>query len=481
MSGIRIFLAGVLIFARALTLSPYPAFSAERSPEKEMGEIEREMMEKADYKGAEAKLASLLEGHEENARLKMDMGLALYGLMRYDEAYKFFKQALAKDPGRDLTEQLENLTAKMDENRAVLGLIEKTNGMLAEEPDGAGRDLLINSMAANHIMSVQGMMKDKYFYPSLVIPHIAWLKENMPDMPGLYALSGDVYYSSMMYGRAEKEYEKAIAEDPGNAVLYRKAGDCLVAKGDFDKAGEYYDKAAGVYRKQGVKDGAFEIASLIRLKQALPRAYTDVAELVKGKKFREAEEICRKRISLNPGDYPAITQLGEIYWEMNDRPAAVKLFRKAVKMAPDYPLARFFLGKAYFFERKPEKARAEFDAFREKMELLPDMEEDTSEFYVSAMQYISYMYATLKQYDDVFRESNRILKIKPDDQIAHYNLAVCYYTHYRKLPLAYQELNKVIEIDPGSDLAKSARYYIDFLRRNPDPREVSDFTFVYKE
>lgn len=199
------------------------------------------------------------------------------------------------------------------------------------------------------------------------------------------------------------------------------------------------------------------------------------------RRFNEAEALCKKQIALNPKDYIAITQLGEVYWELNNRRKAIKLFRKSIKIEPNYPYAHFLLGRAYVFEKKHDRGIKEFDIFKEKIETLSGMDKDTVDYYVAALHYIAYMYSTMKEYDKVAEECNIIIKLKPDDQKARYNLAICYYIYYRKRHNAYNELQKIIEIDPNTHTAARARFFIDYIRNNPDPRFMEDINFIEHE
>jgi|GEM_PF-1193242 len=209
--------------------------------------------------------------------------------------------------------------------------------------------------------------------------------------------------------------------------------------------------------------------------------YNDVEELIGEERFREAGETCRKRISSNPADYVVLTQLGRIYLEEQKYKKAIKFFKKAINIAPDYPMAHFFMGKAYVFERKPEKGLVELEVFEEKMDLLSEINEDTMDFYVEALQYTCYIFSTVKRYDEVIEKSKKIVKLRPNNQKAHYNLAVCYYKYGYSRSRAYNELQKVIEIDPVSRMGDMAKYFIDYMRRNSDSRIIGDFSFIYEK
>ncbi|MCK4852253.1 MAG: tetratricopeptide repeat protein, partial [Candidatus Omnitrophica bacterium] len=149
-------------------------------------------------------------------------------------------------------------------------------------------------------------------------------------------------------------------------------------------------------------------------------------ELCAGKPFqgyaaRHAEEqrILEKALDADPRDHVAATRLGEVYWQKGKKKAAIKLFRRAIRAAPEYSPPYFFIGKAYFFEKKPEKGTAQFDIFERKMDVLISSDKSLTDFYVSCLYHMSYLYSTLKRYEDVAGGYKKIIKIKPDEQKAH--------------------------------------------------------------
>ncbi len=442
--------------------------------------IERAMLTDGNYDTAVEKLTVLLKTYPEDTSIHIDLGIAHYGAMEYKKAYGILKKIEGAGLKKGTKKLLLYMISNIDKNRIILSQIEGAKNALEEDGQSA-REALIEAMAIGHYKVLSEILKEKYYYPLVAISHIIWIKNNVPDFSGIYRLSGDVYYSAMLYRKAEESYKRAIEKDPENSELHHVLADCLVAVGDFDSAEGYYDKSVELYKKQGLGESDAIVARLKKIRRALPKKYKDIDELIEDRNYDGAEALCKRRIALNPGDYVAIVQLGEIYWKRQSRKKAIKLFRKVVRAAPDYPIAHFFLGRAYVFEGKPEKGTAEFDIFKEKMELLPKTDDDTTDFYVSALHYISYMYSTLKQYDKAMIESKKIIDLKPDDQQARYNLAVCYYIHYRNRSRAYSELQRIIEIDPNTYMAGKAEFFIDYMRQNPDPRFIEDFTFIYEK
>ena len=180
-------------------------------------------------------------------------------------------------------------------------------------------------------------------------------------------------------------------------------------------------------------------------------------------------------------DYIAMTRLGIICQDKGDRSGAMRLFKNAVKVNPDYPFAHFFLGRLYFLMQKEDEAVSEFDIFRKKMNLLQDVSEDMKKEYMEKLSYISEVYFTLKRYPETKEVIGEIMELDPKNQDAHYNLGVYYYTYEHNRSKAYQLFKKVIDLDPTTNAAKNSKYAIEFMRNNPDPRVAPDFSFIEKE
>ncbi len=62
-------------------------------------------------------------------------------------------------------------------------------------------------------------------------------------------------------------------------------------------------------------------------------------EYIMDEKWDEAEKILKDELEKTPEDHWLITQLSEIYYEKKDYETALKLSSKAIKLAPNCPLA----------------------------------------------------------------------------------------------------------------------------------------------
>ena len=339
---------------------------------------------------------------------------------------------------------------------------------------------LKGALFARHYLLAMNLMKKEFYLP-MVEPHLKRCIAIDPKNVESLIMLGSAYYSAMRYTSAVKSYEKALALAPDNLSVYKMAGDACVASGDFDKARKFY---SGLIEKAGRQPSGYDRHDIDEAKtvmKALPETYKDIDRLLKDSRLVEAEELLKKRLSLNQSDYVALTQLGSIYQERGNRALAMKFFRNAAKIAPDYPIAHFFLGRALFLTQKADEAIKEFDLFKEKMALLPKMDQETRKMYTNDLHYIAEAYFTLKMYREFRGEIEDILKLDPKDQDAWYALGVYYYVGEHNRPRTYEALKKARDMDPSTDTGKKAKYAIEYIRTNPDSRIIPDFSFLNKE
>ena len=179
--------------------------------------------------------------------------------------------------------------------------------------------------------------------------------------------------------------------------------------------------------------------------------------------------------------------LGFVYMQKNRLDLAVQHFKRALELKPDYPAAKNNLGVAYLKGREWEQAIAVFSeltgnllyttpqkplvnlalAYYNKKDYV-----HAEQYYNEALSlyregfrkdsdYLKAVYGLSQIYLDSGRASEAITLLKasiPDAPRAYplyFNLAVAYefLSDYSR---AYEAYQKVIEIAPGSDLAKKA-------------------------
>lgn len=207
--------------------------------------------------------------------------------------------------------------------------------------------------------------------------------------------------------------------------------------------------------------------------------YDEIEAMFNDGRIDEAETILISEVRNNARDPVAQMLLGELYRKKGDRNTAMKYLNKAVSLDPEYPMPYFYRGKTLFFMQKPDEAANNFEIFMNKMKPLIKNNEDKS-YYIGRLHDICHMYLSFKRYEDGKKYIDAVLKEEPKDQVAIYNNGIYNYMYERNRPAAYKCFSKAVEIDPNTGIAAKARYAIEFMRNNPDPRVEPDFDFLYK-
>lgn len=405
------------------------------------------------------------------------LAITHYNHNHYKKSLKYFEKALAADPKGEKSDFLRHAIDVLRDNKAYLNDLEKDETALRKRKGDQG---LIESLIKKHILFTEILMRNK-FYLAMVEPHLKRAIAFDPKNIQAYQMLGAAYYSAMQYSKAIETYEKSISLWPGNLYAYKMAGDSCVAIGDFDKAKKFYTDMIKANDKTPFKYEAEEVEKVRKTMRVLPETYKDISQLMKEEKFDDAELILKKRLSLNSADYVAMTALGDIYVERGERKNAGRLYKNAVDIAPDYPVAHLMLGRLNFLSRDYENAIRELILFKEKMRLLPKLDQEIKKMYVNDLYYLSHVYFTLKRYEDARLELEEVLRIEPKEQDAYYDLGVYYYVYEHSRSKAYNSFRKAMELDSSSETAKSAQYAIEFIRTNPDARFAPDFSFIDKE
>ncbi|OGT25351.1 MAG: hypothetical protein A2Z17_04685 [Gammaproteobacteria bacterium RBG_16_66_13] len=131
-------------------------------------------------------------------------------------------------------------------------------------------------------------------------------------------------------------------------------------------------------------------------------------------------------VAEQPDAVDALFELGETYFTAGELEPAIEWFSKLVALEPNNTHALTDIGTAYFNLGQPQEAKTHWE---------------------------------------------RALAIDPDDVQAHYNLGF-YYANVEPVDMdaARREWQKVIELDPGSPQAETARVHIEGLQEQATPQ-----------
>ena len=167
----------------------------------------------------------------------------------------------------------------------------------------------------------------------LLLGSFAFAQGPAPDYSKLSAkeleVRADAFRSQKDTAAALQLYNRAIAKDRKNAVLYNKVGMALLSQGQYEPARRSFEKATKLNK-----------------------------------------------------EYPeAINNLAVIYYQRKDYRKAIQLYRKAIAMKPDSASFHLNLGSAYFDDKKMESAMNEYS---QALRLDPDVFDRSSAFGISA-------------------------------------------------------------------------------------------------
>jgi tetratricopeptide (TPR) repeat protein len=362
-------------FRQAIRLEPDSA-----TPHLSLGTILCD--EKHDYAAAETEFRTAIRLRPGEAEAYGDLGNALKGLGKLDEAIAAYRAALRLRP--DLNTALFNL-------------------------GGA--------------LSVQGKVADAigvYREAIRLRPGVAWPHVN------LGAILCDVRRD---YARAEEEFRAAIRIDPDLAVAHNNLGNALSRQGKVDEAiaahreairlrPDYAEAHSGLGvilcdLKQDYTAAEAEFRVATRLRPDYAEAHSNLGVALRGQgKVEDGIAAFRAAIRIKPDHFDAHANLGSTLRGLGKLAEAIVAFRDAIRLRPVSAALYTELGAALYAQGKRGEAEAEF---REAVRLKPD------DYF--SHDWLGYVLAEGGQKEAAIPEFRRAIELKPDYTQAYRNLA----------------------------------------------------------
>ncbi len=149
-------------------------------------------------------------------------------------------------------------------------------------------------------------------------------------------------------GEAETAYLKAVALRPGDWLAYKRLGLFYYGQGQYEKAAEQYERVVEL-----TPDNAHGYANLGAFYLYLRR-------------YAEAETTLRKAINISP-TVGTISNLGKVYYDRGDYPAAATQYERAVKLSENSYRVWSNLGGSRWHAGRRDQAR---EAYRKALRLV---------------------------------------------------------------------------------------------------------------
>lgn len=157
------------------------------------------------------------------------------------------------------------------------------------------------------------------------------------------AVYRDISFAEGAADWAIRSFEAAIALEPANPVLYTELGKLYVAKENFQKAREHFEKAEAL--KDDFSAAGLQLALLSEKEGA---SETAVSKL--------------RALALRyPLDTEIAFQLGRLHYNAGRVPEAILQFQRILRITPTHSNALFALGVAFERQERFQDARTQFE------------------------------------------------------------------------------------------------------------------------
>ena len=266
------------------------------------------------------------------------------------------------------------------------------------------------------------------------IERLEMLIAEEPHTPDHHKDLGNAFHSSRAYDLALEEFRTALHIDPNYYKAQYNMGNTFFAMERFEEAIIAWQKALII--EPQLEHAIYNIAfTYFTMGLSCPgperaRHYFDDAAL----EFQKA-------ISMRPDNIDSHLHLGLTWYELECYDQAIDEYNKVIEADPDHSYAYYNLGNVYYELgiRNHERYRDALTAFKTAIKLNP--EDDKSH------NNIADCYLRLGQIDMARKEALKVLKIFPDYLPAHCTLGETYASD-DKHPEAIEQFKRILELDP---------------------------------
>lgn len=244
------------------------------------------------------------------------------------------------------------------------------------------------------------------------------VKRKSPNEMRAYLNTGIAYTQREEYGKAMKEFDKALELSPRSVMVFNNKGLVYTKQHLFDEAIMEFNKALAV---SPVWEEVWNNRG---------DAYRHKSE------YEAALADYNKALDINPGLYRALSNRGVMYTHLGRHDLALADFNQAIRTDPDFIEAYQNRGNLYGITKKYDLAVKDFT---KAIQAAPD----TPQLYNNRGN----AYRYLSEYELAFQDYTKAIELDPSFSEGYNNRGVIY-RHWKKMDQALNDYNKAIALNP---------------------------------
>ncbi|MBP1750073.1 MAG: repeat-containing protein [Deltaproteobacteria bacterium] len=336
-----------------------------------IGTVSRNTVWKENY----TLFADAVKKSPEGIEARNELGNALVGKRRFDEAIQQFEMVLRLKPNEDAHNNLGNIYLNKGDSGKAIGHFQaalKLNPNFSEAlsnlavaqgskdaTDEAIRNFQIVLDRNPSDAAVHSNMGDVYLKKGMVdeaIEHFQSALKLDQNLAEVHDQLGVAYYKQGRLNEAIQEYTTFLRLRPDNPITQKNLGDAYYDQGRLDKAAEEYRRAirlrpsfalaheslGNVFLRQNrFDDAAYEYLAAIRLKPDLPQSHSNLGSIYLSQgQLDNALKEYQTALRINPALADLYFNLGIVYMKKGLKNEARKSFEKLLTLKPNDAQAR---------------------------------------------------------------------------------------------------------------------------------------------
>jgi tetratricopeptide (TPR) repeat protein len=288
-----------------------------------------------------------------------------------------------------------------------------------------------------------------------------------PQQPGGYIQLGNLRMTQRQFAEATRAYQQALDRDPGsvdglggvmNSYLAQKQTDKALAAAQAQIArapsvSGFYDLLGTVLASQRNLEGAEEaFRKAVELNKNSLDAAMKLARVQAARGSTDAAiSTCQEGLRNNPQAPSLYLLTGELYEKKKDWQNARQMYEKTLQLQPGQPMASNNL--AYVLLQTGGSLDVALSLAQAARRGMPD-----SPNAADTLGWVFYQKGSYQTAIDLFKEALRLgdKARMPEDASVHYHLGLAYAKSDQK-DLARQQLERALQVDPGSNDADEIR------------------------